>query len=114
MTIISLSQKQKRYLKQQSHHLPVIVTVGGKGVTPTVIEELSIALERHELLKVKIPAMPKADKQELAEILSEQCVANLVNIIGRTVTLYRKPENLPADKAQKYNLPKESAKDTAQ
>ena len=56
-----ITEKQKRWLKKQVHHLKPVVTVGQAGVTEPVLAELEIALNHHELVKVKINA---GDREE--------------------------------------------------
>ena len=51
-----LSNSQQRYLRGLSHGLKPVVMVGGKGLTVGVLAELELALEHHELVKVKISA----------------------------------------------------------
>ena len=70
--------------------------IGGQGVTPTVIEEIGRALTDHELIKVKIPAGSKADRDAVANAIVEATDAILVTSIGRIVLLLRRnPEANP-------------------
>ena len=43
-----------RQLRAIGHKLKPVVTVAGKGLTDTLLAELDQALERHELIKVKL------------------------------------------------------------
>jgi RNA-binding protein len=49
-----LSDKVKRELKAKAHHLNPVVTIGDKGLSKPVLKELDIALDAHELIKVRI------------------------------------------------------------
>lgn len=70
--------------------------IGGQGVTPTVIEEIGRALNDHELIKVKIPAGSKVDRDAVANAIAEATDAILVTSIGRMVLLLRRnPEANP-------------------
>ena len=51
---MTLTGKQKNYLRGVAHNLNPIVTIGGKGLTDAVMNEVELALEQHELVKVKI------------------------------------------------------------
>ena len=48
------SSKELRQLRAQAHSLKPVVTVAGKGLAPSVLEELDRALNDHELIKVKV------------------------------------------------------------
>lgn len=92
----SLSNADIKYLKGIGHQLNPVVMIGGQGVTPTVIEEIGRALTDHELIKVKIPAGSKADRDAVASAIAEATDAILVTSIGRMVLLLRRnPEANP-------------------
>ncbi|KTD28110.1 MULTISPECIES: ribosome assembly RNA-binding protein YhbY [Legionella] len=82
----------KQALKAKAHHLKPVILLGAKGLTPAVIEETNIALTTHELIKVKINGVEKAERQIIASELCAQLHAELVQLIGNTAILYRKNE----------------------
>jgi RNA-binding protein YhbY len=45
---------QKRYLRGLAHSLKPVIMVGNKGVSDALFAEFSIALDNHELIKVKL------------------------------------------------------------
>ncbi|HHF7367578.1 TPA: ribosome assembly RNA-binding protein YhbY [Legionella bozemanae] len=83
----------KKSLKAQAHHLKPVVLLGAKGLTEAVIAETDIALLAHELIKVKINGAEKEDRVIMAAELCEQLHAELVQMIGNTVIMYRKNED---------------------
>lgn len=84
-----LTGKQKRYLRSQAHHLQPIFQVGKGGTNDQIIRHISEALERRELIKVSILNNNLDDPQEIAEELAEGAGAELVQLIGRTIVLYK-------------------------
>ncbi|PWY56642.1 ribosome assembly RNA-binding protein YhbY [Legionella qingyii] len=82
----------KKSLKAQAHHLKPVVLLGAKGLTEAVIAETDIALLSHELIKVKINGAEKEDRIIMADELCQQLHAELVQMIGNTVIMYRKNE----------------------
>ena len=80
----------KQSLKAQAHHLKPVVLLGGKGLTEAVVAETNIALLSHELIKVKINGAEKEDRIKIAADLCQQLQAEMVQMIGNTVILYRK------------------------
>ena len=86
---MSLSGKQKHFLRGLAHSRPAIVIVGNAGPTDAVIAELDAALEHHELVKIKLAGM---DKQQRKSALSKLCKATgaqAVQLIGHMGVLYR-------------------------
>jgi RNA-binding protein len=80
----------KQSLKAKAHHLKPVVLLGAKGLTDAVVAETEIALVAHELIKVKINGAEKEDRLIMANELAQQLKAELVQMIGNTVILYRK------------------------
>lgn len=80
----------RQELKAKAHHLKPVVLLGSKGLTPAVVEETNLALQIHELIKVKINGAEKADRQLISAELCLQLQAELVQLIGNTAILYRK------------------------
>ncbi|CCD07021.1 TPA: ribosome assembly RNA-binding protein YhbY [Legionella pneumophila] len=82
----------KQSLKAKAHHLKPVVLLGAKGLTEAIVAETNVALLAHELIKVKINGAEKEDRMQMAEELCEQLHAELVQMIGNTLVLYRKNE----------------------
>ena len=89
-----INTKQRKFLRAQAHPLYVVVTIGTKGLSDAVKEEVELALSKHELIKIKLPADDKADKLASIEILCKELNAAQVQLIGRVGILYR-PANPP-------------------
>lgn len=84
------SQQFQKRLKAIGHQLAPVVTVGNQGITPNLLEEVGRALNDHELIKIKLPAGSKADRQALAQSIVEACEAQLVQTLGRMALIFRK------------------------
>ncbi|HAT1772872.1 TPA: ribosome assembly RNA-binding protein YhbY [Legionella pneumophila] len=80
----------KQSLKAKAHHLKPVVLLGAKGLTEAILAETNVALLAHELIKVKINGAEKEDRMQMARALCEQLDAELVQMIGNTLVLYRK------------------------
>ena len=86
----SSSNADIKHLKGIGHQLNPVVMIGGQGITPTVIEEIGRALTDHELIKVKIPAGSKEDRDSIAHAIAEATDATMITSIGRVCLLYRR------------------------
>lgn len=84
-----LTGKQKRYLRSKAHHLTPIFQVGKGGVNDNMIQQISEALEVRELMKISILQNCEEDKDVVAQQLAEGSEAELVQLIGKTVVLYK-------------------------
>ncbi|MFB7138608.1 MULTISPECIES: ribosome assembly RNA-binding protein YhbY [unclassified Bacillus (in: firmicutes)] len=87
-----LTGKQKRFLRSKAHHLNPIFQVGKGGVNENMVKQISEALEVRELLKVSILQNCDEDRYEIADQLVEGTDAELVQVIGHTVVLYKESE----------------------
>jgi len=92
-----LTSKQIRYLRGLGHHLQPAVMVGREGITDTVIAALNASLNAHELIKVKLQQNCPFSKQEAGKNLSSLAPAELVQVLGKTVLLYRHNPDLKKD-----------------
>lgn len=84
-----LTGKQKRFLRSEAHHLKPIFQVGKIGVNENMIEQISDVLEKRELIKVSVLQNCLEDKSVVAEQLSEGAEAEIVQIIGNNIVLYK-------------------------
>lgn len=88
-----LTGKQKRYLRSMAHHLDPIFQVGKGGVNENFIKQIDDVLEKRELIKISILQNAEVEKDEVAEILVEETGAELVQIIGKVIVLYRESKD---------------------
>lgn len=84
-----LTGKQKRYLRSLAHHLDPIFQVGKGGVNDHLIRHVREALEVRELIKVSILNNCMDDRDGIAEELADGADAELVQVIGKTIVLYK-------------------------
>lgn len=84
-----LTGKQKRYLRAQAHHFQAIFQIGKDGVTTNQAKGISDALEAKELIKVKLLDTCPDDVRSVALELSVRTKAEVVQIIGHSIILYR-------------------------
>jgi len=89
---MSLPSHHIRHLRSLAHHIKPTVWIGQHGLTEAVIAELNLALEAHELIKVKTGS--KCDK-DMLNSLCESGRAELVSSIGGKVCLFRRNHDKP-------------------
>jgi len=95
-----LSGKQKRFLRGLGHSLKPVITVGKGEISEALVNETAEAIASHELIKVKILESCTMDRFEVADRLASACAAEVAQVLGRTLLLYRQA------KEPKIELPK--------
>jgi RNA-binding protein len=85
-----LTPKQVHQLRAKAHALNPVVTIADKGLTNKVHQEIELALEAHELIKIRVNVKDKEYKTLLAEQICEAHHTELVQIIGHILVIYRK------------------------
>lgn len=86
---MTLTGKQKNYLRAIAHNLNPVVMIGNKGLTDAVMNEIELALDQHELIKIKLPGNDKAEKVALLAQITSKSNSEPVQIIGRVGVVYR-------------------------
>ena len=79
----------KKQLKAQAHPLNPVVMIGQAGLTAAVVKEIDLALDTHELIKVKIRA-ERDDRRLIQTQICTETQAELIQSIGQVAVLYRK------------------------
>ena len=92
---MSLTGKERAELRAEAHHLTALVHVGQQGITETLVRSLDDALRTRELVKVQLGKPVERKAKDVAGELAEQVSADVVQVIGKTVTLYRKNPDIP-------------------
>ena len=80
----------KKQLRAKAHTLKPVVITGQAGVSEAVLAEINLALNHHELIKVRVNAEDREQRKELSGQICEQTGADLIQSIGHIITLYRK------------------------
>jgi RNA-binding protein len=99
---MSLSGKQKRFLRAEAHGLEPTVMVGRDGLSDTLLEAVRDALLAHELIKVRVQDTAPLERQEAADQLPPLVKAELAGLVGRVLILYKRHPHKP-----RLTLPKE-------
>jgi RNA-binding protein len=89
-----MTGKQRAELRAEAHHLSALVHIGHQGVTPAVIQTLDDALRTRELVKVQLAKTTDDTPKVAAGRLAEATRAEVVQVIGRTCSLYRRNPDL--------------------
>lgn len=84
-----LSPGERQALKARAHALRPVVMVGAEGLTDAVMHELDAALRAHELVKVRVLAADRDERESMLGTMCKASGASPVQHIGKILVLYR-------------------------
>lgn len=84
-----LTGKQKRYLRSLAETEPTLFQIGKDGLSDNFIQVVENGFRTHELIKIKLLKSVGDDPKEIAFDLAMYTKSEVVQLIGRTILLYR-------------------------
>lgn len=72
-----------------------MVIIGTGGLTPAVMHEILLALDHHELVKIRINTEERENREAMIVEICEAAEATLVQRIGHIATLFRRNLDAP-------------------
>ncbi len=84
-----MTSKQRAYLKGLAMNLDPVLNVGKESLTDGMITAIQEVLEARELVKLGVLKNCMDDPGELAEMISEKTYAEVVQVIGKKIVLYK-------------------------
>ena len=85
-----ITPKERAGLRMEAQKLEPIIQVGKDGITNAVVNTVDQALFARELIKITVLESCPENAKEVANILSERSKADIVQVIGRKIVLYKK------------------------
>lgn len=90
-----MTSKQRAYLRSLAQKIEPIFQIGKTGITDNQIEQLANALEARELIKITFLDTIPTDKNTIAEEIATKTNSEIIQIIGKKLTLYKRSVNKP-------------------
>lgn len=84
-----MTTKQRAYLKSLAMNIDPIFQIGKSSLTTEYLDSLEEALEARELIKINVLKNCLDEPKELAFAIGENTNAEVVQVIGRKIVLYR-------------------------
>ena len=85
-----LTEQQKKILRGLGHTLKPVILVGAGGLSQSLLEEFERSLEHHELMKVKVSAGDRTQRDAVIAALCQRGGAELVQRVGNVGLLFRR------------------------
>ena len=76
-------------MRAEAHHLTAAVHVGQHGVTDALRQTVEDTLRTRELVKIQFTKNADVSVKDAANDLARALAAEVVQVIGKTATLYR-------------------------
>jgi RNA-binding protein len=89
---MALTSKQRATLRAHANRLDAKVRIGKEGDTDAVRMTIDDALRTQELVRIALTKNAEADVKLLANALAQVLGADVVQVIGRTFTLWREKD----------------------
>lgn len=96
-----MTSKQRSYLKGLAMNIEPVFQIGKSSVTPENVEAISEVFHTHELIKIAVLKNCTDDPKEIANVVAERTHAQVVQVIGKKIVLYK-----PFKENPKIVLPK--------
>jgi len=98
-----LKGSQRKYLRGLAHKLNPAAFVGQKGITSSLTDEINMALDAAELIKIKFSDHKEKElKTALVDEIASITKSHVAGMVGHVVILFRQH---PDPAKQKIKLP---------
>jgi RNA-binding protein len=91
---MTMTGKERAEIRSECNRLKPTVHIGQEGITPSLIDALDDALRTRELVKVQLNKSVDVTAKEAAADLAKRVRAEVIQVIGKTASLYRKNPQL--------------------
>ena len=87
-----MEKKKLLELRGQAAKIEALTHVGKNGITPSLIEEINRQLKDNKLVKIKLlkSAIEEKPREDVGEELAQETHAELIEVKGNTVVLYKR------------------------
>lgn len=96
-----MTSRQRAHLKSLAMTMDPIFQIGKASLTPENTKAIAEALEARELIKISVLQNCMDDPKELAQVVAERTRAQVVQVIGKKIVLYKEGK----DEKKKIKLP---------
>ncbi len=99
---MEVTGKQRAYLRKLANGIDPVFQIGKGGITDVIIDQLRLALDARELIKVTILETAMLDTKETCNEIAAMLGAVPVQAIGSKFVIYKKSSK---EKNRKIEIP---------
>ncbi|NYT60071.1 YhbY family RNA-binding protein [Alcaligenaceae bacterium] len=98
MPKLEITSQERSALRAAAHPLRPVVLIGDRGLSDSVLKEIDLNLNAHQLIKVRIAGEERDARNAMLETICESLSCAPVHHLGKTLIIYR--PDVAAQKAQ--------------
>ena len=88
-----MTSKQRSYLMGLAMNIDPVFQIGKSGLTPEVTEAVRETFNTRELVKIGVLKNCFEDPRQMAQLLADRTGAQVVQIIGKKIVLYKESKD---------------------
>ena len=88
-----LNSRQRAQLRGYANSYDTILQIGKGGISEQTLKQIDDALEARELIKIRTLETSPVSSREAADDIAEKLGADVVQVIGSKIVLYRQSLN---------------------
>ena len=101
---MKLTTKQIAHLRGLAHSINPVVMIGNNGLTDSIIKEIELNLNAHELIKIQVAGDDRDARKAIYVEICNKTNAIAVHHIGKQLVVYRASETVK--EKVKIHIPK--------
>lgn len=90
-----INSKQRAYLRGMANTIETILQIGKSGINENLIIQVDEALTARELIKMSVLETCPVSAREAAQMLADKIKADVVQVIGAKIVLFKQNEKKP-------------------
>ncbi len=96
--MLDITAAQRRSLRARAHALKPVVSISQKGLTESVMKEIGVCLDSHELIKIRVYSDEREEREKFLSEICEHQGAAPVQHIGKLLVIWRPSPEQPIAK----------------
>src|SRR5690606_25707071 len=103
MPKLEITSQERSALRAAAHPLRPVVLIGDRGLSDSVLKEIDLNLNAHQLIKVRIAGEEREARNAMLETICDTLSCALVHHLGKTLIIYRPDVAAQKAKAEAEN-----------
>lgn len=89
MPKLDITSQERSALRAAAHPLRPVVLIGDRGLSESVLKEIELNLNAHQLIKVRVAGEDRDARNAMLETICDTLSCALVHHLGKTLIIYR-------------------------
>src|SRR3546814_9317582 len=89
MPKLDITSKERSALRAAAHPLRPVVLIGDRGLSDSVLKEIDLNLNAHQLIKIRVGGQERDARDAMLETICDKLSCAPVHHLGKTLIIYR-------------------------